>query len=393
MANNIQVRDAQGALITMRTREDSGVHTPYQSVGSVEKKFRDSFPGPTIDPAKWDTTVGTGGAANTTGGQLVLGSGNVASSETFVLSKETFIIPFRISFSLTLSQRIANQFFYVEAVSVDPVTGIPDGLHSCGWLFDATVATSAKYFVQSSGLAPLVSAASTVVTTANGTGHFEIEPFADEAWFHSGVLDAATGRANSYRRHQQIPDPNATYKVRIRWLNNTTAPASNTNASLQFLAVQDYQELTAEITAGRGQTSAGQAMAVAVVTAPTTTVTGTVTANAIAQNNIFFNDTITPLAASATFTGTSRDVGVAANAVHRYTMFNAFAHSNVAGTLRIECSNNNTDWFRATADTAVAANGAVNLMVPITTRYYRAVYVNGAGAQATFILNTSFTAA
>ena len=32
MADNIQVRDASGALLTMRTADSSGVHTPYQRV-------------------------------------------------------------------------------------------------------------------------------------------------------------------------------------------------------------------------------------------------------------------------------------------------------------------------------------------------------------------------
>jgi hypothetical protein len=110
----------------------------------------------------------------------------------------------------------------------------------------------------------VTSAAVTVPTTASGSV-FELEAFADEAWFHGGTLDATSGRANSYRRHQQIPDPNALYRVRLRWLNGTTAPASSTNAAVQFLAVQDYAELTAEITAGRGQSVAGQSIAVSLV--------------------------------------------------------------------------------------------------------------------------------
>ena len=121
--------------------------------------------------------------------------------------------------------------------------------------------TQAKYEVQNGGLARLASAASTVVTTASG-GIYELEPFADEAWFHSGTLDAVTSRANSYRRHQQIPDPNAVYKIRLRWLNGGTAPATSTNAVVQFIAVQDYAELTAEITAGRGNSVAGNAISV-----------------------------------------------------------------------------------------------------------------------------------
>lgn len=398
MADNIQVRDASGALLTMRTADASGVHTPYQrilgydpqddmvKVKSVQKKFRDSFPGATLDATKWTSSVGSGGSVSVTAGTLVMASGTTASAETSVLSVDTFTVPFRVGFQLTLSQRIANQTFLVEAVSVDANTGVPDGLHAAGWLFDGTTVTQAKYRVQNSGITPLDSAASTVVTTA-GTGVYEIEPFADECWFHSATLDATSGRANSYRRHQQIPDPNAVYKVRLRWINGATPPATTTTATLQYVACQDYAELTAEITAGRGQSVAGQALAVAVTTMPT------VAANAAAQDNIFWNDSTTAQAASATLTGTARDVGVAAAAVHRYSAFNAAAFADQAGTLRIECSNDNTTWRRATADTAVTANAVVYLSVPVMTRYYRAVYVNGATLQTAFMLNTSFTAA
>lgn len=405
MADNILVKDATGATKTMRTVDTGSAHVPvhrvegYDSqddmlkVKSVQKKFRDSFVGVAVDPNKWVTTAGTGGTVSVAGGVLTMGSGTTANSETSLLSVETFTVPFRVSAHVILSQRIANQQFIVEAVSVDPVTLAPNGLNSIAWVFDGVTATNAKYRVQNGGAAVLDSAAATVQTTASPGSIFEVEPFADEAWFHSGVLDSTNGRSNSYRRHQQIPDPNALYKLRLRWLNGATAPASNTNAQLQFVSCQDYAELTAEITAGRGQVVAGQAVGVAVVQMPTTTVTGTVAANATAQDNIFYNESVVAQAASATVTGTSRDVGVAAAAVHRYSAFNASAFADQAGTLRIEVSNDNTTWRRITADTAVAANTAVILSVPIMTRYHRAVYVNGATAQGAFMLNTSYTAA
>lgn len=123
----------------------------------------------------------------------------------------------------------------------------------------------------------------------------------------------------------------------------------------------------------------------------TATISGSPTV--VAQDNIFWNDSTTAQAAGATLTGTARDVGVAAAAVHRYSAFNASAFADVAGTLRIECSNDNTTWRRASPDTAVAANAVVTLSVPVMTRYYRAVYVNGGTIQTAFMLNTSFTAA
>jgi hypothetical protein len=236
-------------------------------VKSVQKKWRDSFNGSEVNPGKWTQQIGSGASLGVAGGVLTMASGIAANAETWLLSTEVFTIPFRLSIAVTLSQRIANQGFLVEAVSVNRETGLPDGLHAVALLFDGTNAAQAKYEVQNGGLARLSSAVSTFPSTASN-GIYEIEAFADEAWFHGGALDATTGRANSYRRHQQIPDPNALYKVRLRWLNGATPPASSSNALVQFLAVQDYAELTAEITAGRGQSVAGQSVAVNVVGMP-----------------------------------------------------------------------------------------------------------------------------
>ena len=109
--------------------------------------------------------------------------------------------------------------------------------------------------------------------------------------------------------------------------------------------------------------------------------------------NVFFNETVAALAGAATFTGTTRDVGIAAGAVQPYAAFNATAFADQAGTLRIEMSNDNVTWRRVTADQAVAANTAVSLSIPVVTRYHRAVYVNGATLQGAFMLNSSYTAA
>lgn len=269
-------------MTNMRTKESGGVHTPVHrvegydpqddmlKVKSVQKKFRDSFGGSSIDATKWNTYIGSGCTLSVGGGVLTLGSGTTANQVVSVTTKETFSVPFRVSIGFTMSQRIANNTFVVEAISVD-ADGNPDGLHTAALLFDGTTATNGKYRVQNSGLAALDSAAVSLPTTASGS-IYEIEPFADECWFHGGTLDSTSGRSNSYRRHQQIPDPNAQYKIRLRMMNGASAPASNTNAVVQFLAVQDYAELTAEITAGRGQSAAGQAIGVAVVSMPTTAV-------------------------------------------------------------------------------------------------------------------------
>ena len=273
MPNNITLKDANGLSVVMKTTETGGVHTPSQNISgydavddmvkvkSVQKKFRDSFGGAALNSAKWDSTIGSGGSVTVSSGTLAMASGTVASSTTSILSKETFTVPFRVSLAFTMSQRIANQDFVVEMVSVDPVTGIPDGQHAAALVFNSTTATQAIYRVQNFGGTALDSALSTFPTTASNNV-FEIEPFADECWFHGSALDSTAGRSNSYRRHRDIPDPLAVYKLRLRWTNGGTAPASTTTATVLYVACQDYAELTAEITAGRGQSVAGQAIGV-----------------------------------------------------------------------------------------------------------------------------------
>ena len=351
-------------------------------VKSVQKKWRDSFVGASLNAAKWDSSIGTGGAITVGSGVLTMGSGTTANADTYVLSKETFTIPFRANIGLTLSQRIANQTFAVEAISVDSVTGVPDGLHTVGLVFDGTSATLAKYRVQNSGASPLVSAASTFPTTANA-GFYELEPFADECWFHGGTLDSNTGRTNSYRRHQQIPEPNAVFKIRLRWLNGASAPASNTNAVIQYISVQDYAELTAEITAGRGQSVAGQGIGVNVI--GTVPVSGTLTANIGTSGSVQFTDSSTALAASAAYTGTSRDASTSSG----YNLFTANAFADQAGTLEIQKSIDGSTWRRA-ASIAVAAGEGKELTVRCSTRYHRVVFSNGSTLQTAFLLTSAY---
>lgn len=244
------------------------------AVQTVTAKFRENFPGAAIDTAIWDATVGTGGSLSVSGGVLTMASGTTANAVTSIITKQFFSVPFRLSIGLSLSQRIANQTFIVEAVSIG-ADGLPDGKNQAAWVFDGTTATQAKFQVQNNGLTALTSAASTVPTTAS-TELFEIEPYGDECWWHASSVDSTSNRTNSYRRQTQSPDPNALYEIRLRWVNGAVAPASSTNALVSFVTVTDYAEITAEITAGRGQASGGQAIATVFTGS---TVTGTSSLN------------------------------------------------------------------------------------------------------------------
>lgn len=235
-------------------------------ITSMQKRMRDDFIlAGGLDASKWDSVIGQGMALTATNG-LVITTGTTVNAESYILSKDVFTIPMRVNVGLTLSHRIVNQGFYIELVSVNPVTLVPDGQNIAAWKFDGTSATSNQYRVTNSGATPADSAYVTTTTTGGG-GLFEIEVFTDEAWFHSNIVDNSSARPNSFRKHLRIPDPNALYKLRIRALNSATAPALSTTMTVSYVAIDDYAEMTAEITAGRGQSSAGQSMGVQVLNA------------------------------------------------------------------------------------------------------------------------------
>jgi hypothetical protein len=224
--------------------------------------FRDSLADAVATPSLWESTLGSG-TITKGAGTLTLGSGTTANNTTSLLSQQSFHLPTKVAIGLSISQRITNQTFFVELVSIDPQTEVPNGLDNAGFVFDGTNAFQAKHQVTTGGLSVNQSALSAYPSTASPAKLFEIEASADEVWFHgSNGLDQTTNRANSYRLQLKSPDPNALYKLRLRWLNGATAPASNTNALVTYISVGEYEELVTEMRNGRGNAVAGNAMSV-----------------------------------------------------------------------------------------------------------------------------------
>lgn len=242
---------------------------------SMQKKWKTDFGGTTLDTNKW-TLVQTGAGATVSvgSGELTVATGVTINTETIIMSNETFTIPFKGMFGFYVSQKIANQEFYMEFVSVDPSTGLPDGKDLAAWRIaggDSTTTTLGVYQVAANAITTQSSASSTI-NAVTSYSIAEIEMFEDEAWFHSRQMDSTNGRSNSYVKHQNIPNPSNVFKLRLRAKNLGTAPASTTNFKLQFVNVADYAELTAEITAGRGNVAAGQSIGVQVLNTPNVSV-------------------------------------------------------------------------------------------------------------------------
>lgn len=233
MPTTIPIKDANGSTVSMVVNPAYDPQDDMVKMKSVQKKWRDSFTVATT--ALWDITSANGATATATAGVLTVDSGTNSGGWVEMLSKETFTIPMRVMFAPQITTRRANTMQFIEIVSVDPVTGKPDERNRVSWSIGGavdTVATVARYEVQNGGVRPLVSANETIATTASYSV-MEIEPFADEAWLHQRAIDAhATGRSFSRVRHQQIPDPNALYKIRIRSINCANWAATTiTNAT------------------------------------------------------------------------------------------------------------------------------------------------------------------
>lgn len=380
-------------------------------IGNSRDTFRDAFFN--YDTTKVWQAVQTGAGAlvslgGTSGGSryLNIATGVGANEETIILSRTTFKMPCKLLVGLTMSQRIASQEVYVELVGVDSTGAVEtestfaspnvnNATNAASFKFDGTAATSNIYTVRGNGIGELVSAASTFATTApNGTSPnfqaatiFEIAADMEEVFFAARNVDSLGAQVAGFKRTQCLPDPSKDYKVRVRVKNLAPAPASTTSVRIHSVRVLDMARLSVDFARHMGRASDAAASLPTAITGALPTGFNTIGGISLASAAPIVNtETTTALAASATFTGPTRDAG-ATNIMRRFV---ATAFADQAGTFRLEMSTDNTTWRRATADTTVAANAVVTLDVTIVTRYCRCVFVNGATAQGAMLVASAF---
>ena len=360
-------------------------------INSMQKKWKDTFPGTTLDITKWNVVqTGAGMSIGVASNELTIATGTTVNSETIILGKEIFTIPCRVLFGMQISQKIANQEFYLELVSVNKDTGLPDGLNKAAYKIsyaDHANGSYHSYVVQAGGMSDLSTTQNYINTVVGTYSILELEVFSDECWFHSRQLDSANGRSASFVRHQQIPDPNAYYAVRLRCKNGATAPASSTNFKFQFVNVVDYAELTCEVTAGRGNVAAGQAVGVNVLNSVSI---GNTVAATISQGAMINGETAVTLGAGATFTGTSRDAGgTSPTPYSRCRVSVAHLAGNVAGHLVFQQSLDGLNW-KETHRIPVPSDGLIKTFdFPWTFRYSRVLFINGSVAQTVMYLQAT----
>jgi len=250
--------------------ESYDARTDSLNVRSMQAKRRDNFPGGTLS-SDWSVVLGAGASIGVASGALTINAGTTAGAETYLTYQFPVSVPARAIVAMALSSRIANQDWYLELVAA---ADNGDGKYSvpapalitdfAAWNFSGISATTALLSARVQGNPIDTSTSQTIATTA-AQALYEIETFVDESWFHQRAADTGAARGYSGVRQINSPDPNLVYFLRLRVKNSAVAPASSTAMTVKMVSVQDYQELTTEITASRGGAAAGQALPVSLV--------------------------------------------------------------------------------------------------------------------------------
>lgn len=392
--------------------------------------------------------TGSGMAVNQSGGNLVITTGTTANSETVIRSVDTFSGSLLARAKTILSQRIANNTFRLEladlvgeslaftcnsatSITVTFPTENPFAANSVGqfvrlscisgaagipgrfaiaavsgltvnltvaswpasgsgtltmyghnWIaleYSGTTATNALFDAQRRGWSSGNTTA-TINTTAS-PGH--VAQLAYDV-HTAGIADALVASNTGYQwtqrasRIENLPDVDVPLYLFIIAQNGSTAPASTTTWTVGFVQVEDQGRQKVRIASSDPVGS--HALPVQMLNFSTTT-----TANLGTCAPTLYADTTTVLAASAAYTGTSRDGGTTPS----YQRFCARAYADQAGTLTIQDSTDNTTW-RSVESIAVAAGETKSLNVQCLARYYRVVYTNGATLQGAFRLISGY---
>ncbi|RWI06793.1 MAG: hypothetical protein EOQ89_03425 [Mesorhizobium sp.] len=264
--------------------------TYFAPVGSTMNKWSDDFGGASLSD-KWEVALDVGGMVAAVGSSnLTVTMGTTANAELHLLSRQVFTSPFDLLTSLMMSQRIANNSVYIEAVEVDPDTKNPiavgaDWSNRASILLDSTVVTTGKLETVGDSSPAALQTSSTITTTAALVDLLmEIRP--QDVFVTSGPSNSTAAKAATGHRHSsQVPDPNKLYKVRLRFKNGAVAPASSTVVTIGRISVVDVQELSVEIASGRGDATPGKQVPVTVTTLPAL-IAGTALIGAVASQAV-----------------------------------------------------------------------------------------------------------
>lgn len=178
----------------------------------------------------------------------------------------------------------------MEVVAVNP-DGTINETAVAAWRVSGTdsVTTTVARVETRNGQAARLQSGNATVATQTTDGVYEIILESDEVSFHNKGIDSTSARGGSMVRNSIAPDPNLKYKLRYRFANGGTAPASTTTITAGFVTCVDYTEIQVELTGGPGNTLASNALPAHItggtvgVTNATLAASTTVTGTAVAK--------------------------------------------------------------------------------------------------------------
>lgn len=234
--------------------------------------FDDDFGGASLNTSKWETPVtGSGHTTTVTTSQLQLATGTTASTSNVISSKRAFIGEMIMEFTAYLSQRIANQEFYVELV------GLSNNSIYARWMFSGTVVTTAAVHT-SDGTMQLSNAAITTLTSAAAQTFYVQRDKSGFSYGQRAVNSSATHTLRALHTYDCPPLDEPLF-VRIRAVNLGTAPASTTTFRIENIRLIAQETTQVSIQGGTGIANIASSIPVQVMSTVSTAVTGTVTAN------------------------------------------------------------------------------------------------------------------
>jgi hypothetical protein len=234
--------------------------------------LKDNFSGTTLDTTKWTVNKASGSATTyaITNSALAINAQTTANDWIAFTSNQGFTLPFRVQVTLQISQRIANNNFYVEVVNAAGALVanlgslvVEPGVTQAAYLFNGTTNTTGAVVAQNQGFKATADTNATINAT-NGYQTIEMECRTEDVDYAVRVADApASMTSYSQMRSRTVLDPNETYYMQIRSVNGG-APASNTTLSVEVVLVQDATRTVMEISGGRGNSAADKAVPVVV---------------------------------------------------------------------------------------------------------------------------------
>lgn len=198
-----------------------------------EGSFVDQFVGSALS-GEWTQVVGSGASISVGSGLCTIAAGIVANAETYMAIPVDYS-PLRTLLRVSISQRIANQTIYFGfSNSINPAL-------DTSWVRWKFNGTNASLAILESGVAGKTEVQSVAITPTSIAGYFEIDIDFHQAAFFAGTAPEDATLAGKLSNN--IPTPYQGLYLRVRVVNGSSAPSSNTNIVISNIRILNVNKL------------------------------------------------------------------------------------------------------------------------------------------------------